>query len=87
VIPLCHSLLPHVAGMMVCVDHSIPKTMRVWKFPRDPFVTYQKRDEAWAVPLGFGRWEDEPVVYVLNGHTIVTHPDNIRDLRMKVLPS
>lgn len=27
---------------------------RVWKFPDDKFVQYEKSDEAWARPLGFG---------------------------------
>lgn len=43
----------------------MPKTARCWEFPKTPFVQYERKDEAWAVPLGFGRWvdDDRPVFY------------------------
>lgn len=28
---------------------------KVWQFPDDRFVRYDKSDEAWARPLGFGK--------------------------------
>lgn len=37
---------------------------RVWEFPAgecQPFVAYDKSDESWAIPLGFGRWEVKPL--------------------------
>ena len=37
--------------------YSLAYTFRrlVWKFPDDKFVRYDKSDEVWARPLGFGK--------------------------------
>lgn len=32
-----------------------------WQFPQDPFVEYEKSDERWARPIGFGREVTEQV--------------------------
>lgn len=37
----------------------VPKSRPRWKFPETPFVKYERSDEAWAIPLGFGRWVDD----------------------------
>ncbi|MCC9603547.1 hypothetical protein LOC67_23605 [Stieleria sp. JC731] len=36
-------------------------TIREWKFPKTPFVTYEKSDEAWAIPLKIGKWVERKV--------------------------
>ncbi len=47
----------------------VPKYPRKWVWPKDwssRFIEYEKSDEAWAVPLGYGHWEDDtanPVVW------------------------
>jgi hypothetical protein len=39
---------------------------RWWQFPEDRFWEYEKKDEEWAIPLGFGQWvtyiTDEPYI-------------------------
>lgn len=52
-----------IYGNIMC-----PKYARKWVFPADRFVEYEKKDEAWAIPLGFGHWEEtkDPVFYVMH---------------------
>ena|ERR1035437_3703381 len=47
-------------------DPNIPKYDRKWVFPKDRFIEYGPEDFHWAIPLGFGHWEDDvtaPVVW------------------------
>lgn len=56
---------PGIPGEELIGNAFVPRTGRRWEFPATPFVEYEKRDEAWAIPLGFGRWVDDglPVFY------------------------
>jgi hypothetical protein len=55
-----------LCGMEVRALPWVPLTSRKWVFPTERFVAYGKGDEAWAIPLGFGRWEESPVFYVVD---------------------
>lgn len=44
----------------------IPKTSRVWIPPTDPFIEYEESDHDWLKKLGFGIYEERPVVYVMD---------------------
>jgi hypothetical protein len=39
-------------------DIDIIEPAKVWKFPEHKFIEYDKKDEEWAIPLGFGKWVD-----------------------------
>jgi hypothetical protein len=41
---------------------------RRWVFPPHRFIEYERHDELWAIPLGFGHWEDtdEREFYLIN---------------------
>lgn len=46
-------------GMPVYSSSLMPKHPRKWQFPRDPFVDYEKSDEAWARPVNYGKEVDD----------------------------
>lgn len=45
-------------GIKIYQDRHLPKCIRRWEFPADKFVEYEKSDEVWAIPLGFGSYVD-----------------------------
>jgi hypothetical protein len=45
-------------GIEIRTDIHLNKYAQRWQFPVTPFVEYEKSDEAWAIPLGFGKWVD-----------------------------
>lgn len=47
-----------LTGIQIIPDPNCPIYQREWVFPRERFVEYEKSDEAWAIPLGFGRWQE-----------------------------
>lgn len=44
----------------------VPKTSRVWVPPTDPFIEFEESDHPWLKKLGFGSYEERPVVYFIN---------------------
>jgi hypothetical protein len=48
-----------LTGMPVRASDAVPLRARRWEFPKDRFVEYEKSDEKWAIPLGFGKWVDD----------------------------
>jgi hypothetical protein len=58
-------LIYYRLGIPVKTDKNLPKYVRRWKFPEHSFVEYEKSDESWAIPLGFGEWVDTEEIYLL----------------------
>ena len=53
-------------------------TGRKWEFPKDRFVEYEKSDEAWARPLGFGKEVDTKVcIKIPNAYAVSVSPKSI----------
>ncbi len=55
-------------GIDIKSNATLPKFKQRWEFPATPFVEYSKSDEAWAIPLRFGKWVDttERVFFRIN---------------------
>ena len=47
-------LMPMCGDTATVFSVEYRRIVRVWKFPDEKFVRYEKSDEAWARPLGFG---------------------------------
>jgi hypothetical protein len=47
-----------IYGVEIRESPHCPRFARRWEFPADPFVEYSEADEAWAKPVGFGRYVD-----------------------------
>ncbi len=57
--PECPPTLFSGHGVDIHTSPHLPRWHKRWEFPATPFVEYEKSDERWAVPLGFGRWVDD----------------------------
>lgn len=66
--PAQHRVYGAYGGIEIRSDINIPRFSQKWAFPETRFVTYEKGDELWAIPLNFGKWVDgdEPVFYEIN---------------------
>ena len=53
-------------GRIIHPNEYLPETVKVWKFPDDPLVTYEKSDEVWCRYFGIGREVEEPYVVEVN---------------------
>lgn len=51
--------LPSIGGIPIYVNECLPIWNQKWQFPKDPFVDYEKSDEAWAKPIGYGSSVDD----------------------------
>lgn len=62
-----------ISGIRVDVSKHYPRYVRKWEFPKERFVEYESRDEAWAIPLGFGKWREtkEPWIVITDDFRIV----------------
>jgi hypothetical protein len=66
-------------GIEIIQDKHLPRYARVWKFPQTPFVEYEKSDEVWAIPIGFGRWveTEDPVYYIIDRNVFYSYNPTI----------
>jgi hypothetical protein len=91
--PMIYLVNPLLAGGMpeglpFISSPLVPKHGQKWQFPRDPFVEYEKCDEEWAIPIGYGRWVEDAdtcVVYGMytpNPFTIRIHEIDSEDMRI-----
>lgn len=66
--PLHFIKYDHTFSLDVIKDRYVPEFARKWIFPADRFVEYEKSDEVWAIPIGFGKYVDtkDPVFYVID---------------------
>ena len=46
--------MPQLGGVPIYVNEHMPIWNTKWQFPSDPFVDYEKSDEKWAKPVGYG---------------------------------
>lgn len=70
-LPPILNLTPNIQfyGFDIYFDDKLPKYAKKWEFPASPFVEYDKVDEAWARPLGYGREVDDkntPMIFMLS---------------------
>lgn len=56
---------PNLIGLPVYTNEACPLRTKKWEFPKERFVEYEKSDEAWAIPLGFGRWVDDGAYFAV----------------------
>lgn len=72
-----------IAGFPIVEDKNCWQT--VWVFPKDRFITYEKKDEEWCRPLGIGHQEIHPGCYLIQypgePMTLLIHPDLLKQLR------
>lgn len=55
-------------GVRFQTNKALPIFVQKWKFPPSRFIEYEKSDEAWAIPLGYGHWveTDERYFVMIN---------------------
>lgn len=45
-----------ILGIELRKSEAVPEFHKTWEFPKSPHVQYDKSDEKWAIPMGFGKW-------------------------------
>lgn len=65
-LPSLLELFPFSMPASVVASPHLSSTAPTWVPPCDPFVEFEKKDEAWAKPLGFGKMEERKVFYAIN---------------------
>ena len=55
-----------------------------WIPPVDPWVEYESSDEWWGRKYGFGKVEEKPCAYEMEGKTLLVHPEIWERLKREI---
>lgn len=64
-------------GVELRKSEAIPEFIQEWVIPPHPWVEYEKSDERWAIPIGYGKYidtEDRAVLQIDECHFNFSEP-------------
>lgn len=76
---------PMLSGMPIAADVNCQEWHTRWEPPKEPFITYEPRDEAWLRYFGLGAivQTNERAIFKINS-MYVMHPNTLRELKHRI---